>query len=99
VGSPRSGAYDVILRELHGVPLSQRERRKFRTADDALQNLGGYRGSFVVSRHLVCLCNGVRTMFKFVGWVVVTGFGLYGLVKFVKEHVVSEVHEAPRATG
>ncbi len=38
-------------------------------------------------------------MFKFVGWVVVTGFGLYGLVKFVKEHVVSEVHEAPRATG
>jgi len=27
-------------------------------------------------------------MFSFVGWLVVTSFALYGLVKFVGDHVV-----------
>jgi hypothetical protein len=27
-------------------------------------------------------------MFRFVGWVVVTGFALYGLGRFVEDHVV-----------
>ena len=38
-------------------------------------------------------------MFKFVGWVVVTSFALFGLAKFVEEHVVIDVHEKARATG
>lgn len=29
-------------------------------------------------------------MFRFVGWLVVTGFTLYGLGRFVGEHVVLE---------
>ena len=32
-------------------------------------------------------------MFKFAGWVVVTGFALYGLAKFVKDHVVIDPHD------
>ena len=27
-------------------------------------------------------------MFRFVGWLVVTSFALFGLTKFVEEHVV-----------
>jgi hypothetical protein len=38
-------------------------------------------------------------MFKFVGCLVVTSFALYGLVKFVEEHVVTDAHEQARATG
>jgi hypothetical protein len=37
-------------------------------------------------------------MFKFVGWVVVTSFALYGLARFVKEHVVTDAHDEARAT-
>ena len=37
-------------------------------------------------------------MFKFVGWVVVTSFALYGLAKFVKEHVVIDARSDARAT-
>jgi hypothetical protein len=29
-------------------------------------------------------------MFKFVGWLIVTGFAAYGLVEFIEKHVVSE---------
>lgn len=29
-------------------------------------------------------------MFRFVGWLVVTGFALYGLNEFVRNHVVAE---------
>jgi hypothetical protein len=29
-------------------------------------------------------------MFKFVGWLAVTGFALYGFTKFVRHHVVAE---------
>ena len=29
-------------------------------------------------------------MFRFVGWVVVTGFALYGASQFVDRHVVAE---------
>lgn len=29
-------------------------------------------------------------MFRFVGWLVVTGFSLYGLSQFIDKHVVSE---------
>ncbi len=29
-------------------------------------------------------------MFRIVGWFVVTGFALYGLGRFMDEHVVSE---------
>lgn len=29
-------------------------------------------------------------MFRFVGWLVVTGFALYGMARFVDEHVVAE---------
>ncbi len=29
-------------------------------------------------------------MFKFVGWLVVTSFALYGLAQFVDKHVVTE---------
>jgi hypothetical protein len=32
-------------------------------------------------------------MFSFVGRLVVTSFALYGLVKFVKNHVVMGKHE------
>lgn len=34
------------------------------------------------------------TMFKFVGWLVVTGFAVYGAVHFVQAHVVAgkEIH-------
>lgn len=32
-------------------------------------------------------------MFKFVGWLVVTGFALYGLTKFVDDHVVTDKRE------
>jgi hypothetical protein len=28
-------------------------------------------------------------MFNFVGWLVVTGFALYGLAKFLRDHVVT----------
>jgi len=28
-------------------------------------------------------------MFSFVGWLVVTSFALYGLVKFISNHVVA----------
>jgi hypothetical protein len=38
-------------------------------------------------------------MFKFVGWMVVTSFALYGLTKFVEEHVVTDTHDDARATG
>ena len=29
-------------------------------------------------------------MFRLVGWLVVTGFSLYGLAQFVDNHVVSD---------
>lgn len=29
-------------------------------------------------------------MFNAVGWVVVTGFALYGLSRFIEEHVVKD---------
>lgn len=29
-------------------------------------------------------------MFNFVGWLVVTGFALYGLAKFIHGHVVAD---------
>ena len=29
-------------------------------------------------------------MFNFVGWLVVTSFALYGLAKFLREHIVLE---------
>lgn len=29
-------------------------------------------------------------MFRFVGWLVVTGFALYGLSEFIERHVVSD---------
>jgi hypothetical protein len=29
-------------------------------------------------------------MFRFVGWLVITGFALYGLKEFVDRHVVAE---------
>jgi hypothetical protein len=50
-------------------------------------------------QHSVCLWEEERTMFKLVGWVVVTSFALYGLVRFVDDHVVADVHKQPRATG
>ena len=28
------------------------------------------------------------TMFKFVGWVAISGFAVYGFTKFVRNHVV-----------
>ncbi len=31
-------------------------------------------------------------MFNFVGWLVVTGFALYGLINFVNDHVVENKH-------
>jgi len=34
-------------------------------------------------------------MFRFVGWLVVTGFALYGLREFVNHHVVSDKGERP----
>jgi hypothetical protein len=37
-------------------------------------------------------------MFKFVGWVVVTSLALYGLAKFVKEHVVIDARDEASAT-
>jgi hypothetical protein len=33
-------------------------------------------------------------MFRFVGWVVVTGFALYGATHFVKNHVVIDTDKA-----
>ncbi len=33
-------------------------------------------------------------MFSFVGWLFVTGFALYGLAKFISDHVVSDKREA-----
>lgn len=32
-------------------------------------------------------------MFRFVGWLVVTGFSLYGLSQFLNHHVVSDIPE------
>lgn len=32
-------------------------------------------------------------MFNFVGWLVVTSFALYGLAKFVSDHVVMDKHQ------
>ena len=32
-------------------------------------------------------------MFKFVGWLFVTSFALYGLSKFVENHVIMDEHE------
>lgn len=32
-------------------------------------------------------------MFRFVGWLVVTGFSLYGLAQFLDRHVTSEKAE------
>ncbi len=29
-------------------------------------------------------------MFRFVGWIVVTGFALYGATHFVRKHVVAD---------
>jgi hypothetical protein len=29
-------------------------------------------------------------MFNFVGWVVVTGFALYGLSRFIDEHIAKD---------
>jgi|GEM_PF-2125133 len=29
-------------------------------------------------------------MFRFVGWIVVTGFALYGATQFVRKHVVAD---------
>ena len=88
------------LRELHNVTqLLRNTSEKICRTNDALQNLGGSRGSFLASRHSVCLWEEERTMFKFVGWVVVTSFALFGLAKFVEEHVVIDVHEKARATG
>ncbi len=35
-------------------------------------------------------------MFRFVGWLVVTGFALYGVSEFVNRHVVADKDEGQR---
>ncbi len=32
-------------------------------------------------------------MFNFVGWLIVTSFALYGLAKFLREHVILDKHK------
>ncbi len=36
-------------------------------------------------------------MFRIVGWIVVTGFALFGLKEFIEQHVVDEKTDNPAA--
>lgn len=38
-------------------------------------------------------------MFRFVGWLVVTGFAVYGLSEFVSRHVVADKGGQPTSAA
>ena len=38
-------------------------------------------------------------MFRFIGWVVMTGFALYGVDQFIDQHVVDEKPGAKKTPG
>ena len=66
----------------------------FWTVSDKISNrrqiLGGQAATDFATASNGCLLSNEVPMFKFVGWVAISGFAVYGFTKFVRNHVVLE---------